>query len=109
MMIKLRDVVYQMFTASFKKYLGRIYYDRRQIFLKRGVTGEPELDVLIHEMLHGCLPDMREDVITESSNSISAVLWKLGYRKTDDGEQLEHANIAEKRREWLNVKEDTHE
>lgn len=41
-----------------------------------------ELEFLIHEMLHACDFSKDEAWVTGTAHDISAVLWKLGYRKT---------------------------
>lgn len=49
-----------------------------------GLKGERRLDVLIHEMLHACFWDVREEGIGEASTDVARVLWKVGYRNEDD-------------------------
>lgn len=39
------------------------------------------LDTLIHESLHELLPHKSEKFILKAGNSISYLLWRLGYRK----------------------------
>lgn len=56
----------------------------RRIRVLNKMKGEPELDVLIHEMLHGCLWDIDEGVITETASDIAHALWRMGYRKSKD-------------------------
>jgi len=46
------------------------------------LTGERELEVLIHEMLHACHWDLDEEAITETSEDLARVLFRLGYRRT---------------------------
>jgi hypothetical protein len=38
------------------------------------------LELLLHEMLHCCYPDLEEDAIATTAKSIAKVLWDLGYR-----------------------------
>lgn len=49
-----------------------------------GLKGERRLDVLIHEILHACFWDVREEGIEEAASDIARVLWKVGYRNADD-------------------------
>lgn len=53
----------------------------KRIRIRRDLSGEIELDTLIHELLHACCFDLAEDVVNESATDIAAVLWKWGYRK----------------------------
>lgn len=53
----------------------------RRITIRQSLTGERELDVLIHEMLHACHWDLDEQAITETASDIARVLTRLGYRK----------------------------
>lgn len=54
---------------------------KRLITIKRSLSGERELDVLIHEMLHACHWDLDEQAITETASDLARVLTRLGYRK----------------------------
>jgi hypothetical protein len=45
------------------------------------LDGIEELEILLHEMLHGCYWDMDEEAITDTAQSISKALWRMGYRK----------------------------
>lgn len=49
-----------------------------------GLKGEHRCNVLIHEMLHACFWDVREEGIEESASDIARVLWRIGYRNSDD-------------------------
>ena len=54
--------------------------DARTITIRRSLAGERELEVLIHEMLHACHWDLGEEAITETSEDLARVLFRLGYR-----------------------------
>lgn len=49
-----------------------------------GLRGERRLDVLIHEMLHACFWDVREEGVSEAAEDIAHCLWKIGYRNGSD-------------------------
>ena len=53
----------------------------RIITVRPSLTGERELEVLIHEMLHACHWDLGEEAITETSEDLARVLFRLGYRR----------------------------
>jgi hypothetical protein len=59
-------------------------YPDRIIRYYVGLRGENRLNVLIHEMLHACFWDVREEGIEEASTDASRVLWRVGYRNDDD-------------------------
>lgn len=63
---------------------GLCEYERdapdKHIWIDPACRGQWMLEVLIHEMLHCCYPDMREDAIATAASSIAKVLWDLGYR-----------------------------
>jgi hypothetical protein len=56
-------------------------HTRRSITIRTGLTPQRELDVLIHEMLHGAYWDLSEEAIAETATDIAAVLFAMGYRK----------------------------
>lgn len=53
----------------------------RHIAVDERAKGRMELDVIIHEMLHACYPDLNEQAINEAATDIAKALWRLGYRK----------------------------
>jgi len=59
-------------------------YDNKEIRVSPKVKGVEKLDCLIHEGLHGALPDLVDDVVNESATGIAKMLWKLGYRRVED-------------------------
>jgi hypothetical protein len=42
-----------------------------------------DLTTTIHEALHACFYDLDEDAISEASDSLAGLLWRLHWRKTD--------------------------
>lgn len=69
-----------------------------------GLKGERRLDVLIHEMLHACFWDVREEGIEEAASDVARVLWRIGYRNEDDlllpDKEWPHTVILRRKR-WL--------
>ena len=63
---------------------GLCEYERdapdKHIWIDPRIKGMRMLEVLIHEMLHCCFPDMTEDAVETAARSIAKVLWDLGYR-----------------------------
>lgn len=53
----------------------------RSIKIRKSLRGERQLEVIIHEVLHGCHWDLDEVAITETAKDLARVLWRLGYRR----------------------------
>lgn len=84
MRCKLRGKYYTLKFAKLKPgLLGLCDWDKRTITIKRTLSGELELDVIIHELLHACQPDQGEEAIDETASNIARVLTRLGYRRQD--------------------------
>lgn len=47
-------------------------------------TGVKHLEVLVHEALHVCFPDMSEEAIEKAGVRISKTLWSEHYRRVDN-------------------------
>jgi hypothetical protein len=47
-------------------------------------TGIKHLEVLVHESLHVCFPDMSEQAIESAGVRISKTLWSEHYRRVDN-------------------------
>lgn len=88
--VKTVDLRGKRFSISRPKRLERdtlgwcMKHGRGKIAVAYSLNGEEELEILIHEMLHACYWDMDEEAITESAQSISKALWRLGYRKEEN-------------------------
>lgn len=61
---------------------GECEYGTRVIRIALGQSEVNELDTVIHEILHAAYPDLKEEAIARTSEGISGVLWRLGWRKT---------------------------
>jgi len=84
MRVKLRDKYFRFaFTRLPKTHDGECCKNTRTINIKNTLKGERQLDVIIHELLHGCHWDLDETVIEETATHVARVLWKLGYRKSN--------------------------
>jgi hypothetical protein len=60
----------------------------KTITIRKSLTKERELEILIHEMLHAV--DWHKDeehFIQPAAEDIARVLWKLGYRRNKDAEK----------------------
>lgn len=70
-----------------KGKLGEAYFNARQITLHPDQDDVSLLGTAIHEVLHVELWDLSEDAVLRVEKSMTDVLLRLGFRKTDkDGE-----------------------
>jgi hypothetical protein len=49
--------------------------------LFRNARSRHSLEILIHEVLHACLPEESEKVVNDRAKVISGVLWGWGWRR----------------------------
>lgn len=61
--------------------LGLCDFENRTIYAPFDGNMWHEKDTIIHECLHANLPDLNEEAVTATANSISGILWRLGWRK----------------------------
>lgn len=40
-----------------------------------------ELEVILHEALHACAWDHKEEWVTQAAADLARLLWRLGYRR----------------------------
>jgi hypothetical protein len=86
--ITLRGKRWTLCTHPMKDNFGLCEYEtwvpKKHIWIDPGCEGEKMLEILLHEMMHCCFPDIDEDAITETGRSLAKVLWDLGYRSEWD-------------------------
>lgn len=84
--IPVADVEEHKNSGSSKQLMAICYQteDKRLIAFDTEValrySERDRLDTVIHEALHACFPDMREEAITQSARDIARLLDRLGYR-----------------------------
>jgi hypothetical protein len=84
MRCRLRGKYWTIVRARLDRKLdGLCNADNRTITVRPSLTGERELEVFVHEMLHACHWDLSEETITETAQDLARVLFRLGYRKED--------------------------
>jgi hypothetical protein len=54
----------------------------KEIRIDKRLSGQEELEVLLHEAMHGCDWRADEEHVARSSEDIARMLWKLGYRRS---------------------------
>jgi len=68
-----------------KEFLDSHSEDGRAISISPRLKGKRKLEILIHESLHAEYPSIakgtEEEWVEEAAESISKLLWKLGYRE----------------------------
>ena len=72
---------YRVMRANF----GLCDYTSRQITIdaSRSHDGQARLDTEIHEALHALQAFATEEHTAEVAATLAEILWKLGYRRTD--------------------------
>jgi hypothetical protein len=60
---------------------GNVYIDTR-------LKGKKHLEILLHEVLHLLNPIDDEKAIIRKSVTLTNILWKEGYRKIDDSNDM---------------------
>jgi hypothetical protein len=56
----------------------------KKIRVYKHLPAKKLLDTLIHELLHSAFFDLDEEAILETATDITNLLWRLGYRKTEE-------------------------
>jgi len=56
-------------------------FSNRVIKVHSQLTGDQELEFIIHEMIHACFWDLDEAVVKEVGQDLSKALWRMGYRR----------------------------
>lgn len=67
---------------------GACHFDSRLIVLHAGLAGQDLLDAAAHEVLHAALPDLDEPAVDETAGAVAELLWRLGYRRCDLGQDV---------------------
>ena len=85
--VKLNEVVWRIrfvkSTAISKDADGTIDWPPGRhptITIRDSLKGRKRLEVILHECIHGSLPLLDEQAVTDSARWISQALWKVGYR-----------------------------
>lgn len=52
------------------------------IKVRRSLSSQALLDVVVHELLHAVRPEMSEEAVTDTATTIARVLHRLGARIT---------------------------
>ena len=58
---------------------GDCDFDRRRIRVSLDLPPKRLIYVVVHEVLHGCQPDLDEQAVIETANAIANGLWKLTW------------------------------
>jgi hypothetical protein len=83
MRCRLRGKYYTLKFAKLKPPLmGLCNWDEKTISIADRLSGEIELDTIIHELLHACQPDLAEETVTDTATDLARVLFRLGYRRS---------------------------
>ena len=59
----------------------------KHIWINENTKGKDLLDTIIHEFSHCFEPRWKEDTVLQFGTELAEVLWKLGYRSTELGDE----------------------
>lgn len=82
----IRGVKYVIRRAPLRKNRGDCDSPRTknpQIRISNKLKDMEELEVLLHEYLHGALWDLSEDTVHDVAVDGAKIIWDWGYRKTE--------------------------
>jgi hypothetical protein len=60
---------------------------RKHIWINQNTKGLALLDVILHELIHCVEPKWHEDAVLQISSELAKILWDLGYRSADLGDE----------------------
>jgi hypothetical protein len=82
--IKLRNKVWTLCTHKMAKNFGLCEPEpnapNKHIWIDPSCKRKKMLEILLHEMIHCCQPDLDEEAVTGMARDQAKVLWDLGYR-----------------------------
>lgn len=67
-----------------EKAAGLAYKQERKIYIDPDQRGLYLFDTLIHEVMHIQHPDLSEEAVSDNAKEMAELLWKFGYRWTDN-------------------------
>jgi len=59
-----------------------------EILIDSRLKGKKHLEILIHEVMHLLNPKDSEEAIIKKSITLTKILWKEGYRRIDNSEDM---------------------
>lgn len=59
----------------------------KHIWINKNLRGKPLLGTILHEVLHCVEPRWSEDAVLELEKDLTDILWKLGYRSEELGDE----------------------
>jgi len=67
---------------------GMAHYDDNTIEIDERLRGKKHLEIMLHEATHILLPMAKEEEVERISINLTNILWKDGYRKFDNNNDL---------------------
>lgn len=86
MRVKLCGKYWQLRFTTLHLHSGECDAPRKrdkEIRIDKRLAGRDQLETLIHEMLHATDWRADEEHVQEAAEDIAAVLWRLGYRRSE--------------------------
>jgi hypothetical protein len=64
-----------------RHYRGLAYDDPHRVEIDSRLRGEEQQEVLLHELLHLCCPELDEDAVTQRARWMARQTWAFGLRR----------------------------
>ncbi len=88
--VKIRGQRWTLCTHPMPEFNGLCDYPstpRRHIWINPDLAKQKLLEILLHECLHAAFIDIDEEVIDTVGKDLAKILWDLGYRSHDLGDE----------------------
>jgi hypothetical protein len=89
--IKIHGKYWTLVSAAIPGYDGLAENNpkttKKHIWINSNTKGIDLLDTIIHEYTHCAVPRWKEDAVLEFASDLAKILWDLGYRSTDLGDE----------------------
>lgn len=89
--IKIQGRYWTLTTADIPGYDGLVDNHskavRKHLWINKKLKGKALLSTILHELLHIIEPRWSEEAVLELENDLAEILWNLGYRSTDLGDE----------------------
>ena len=89
MEVTIRGQAWRIVRATMRRAFGYCHFDKNLITISRDISGQKELEILIHEVTHAAYPDLAEHPVHEFAHDCAAILHQAGFRKVHEWQTLE--------------------
>lgn len=69
-------------TSDGRECWGKTWHDRREICIVPHRSSRRLLDTYLHEAIHACRPELREETVLQMASELTALVYDvLGFRQ----------------------------